>query len=186
MQLADDAFSSSQIESKIWLAENLERAIEHYHLANPLRILLIGGWYGLANLILRTRNKIPVLHVRSIDIDQESCNNADIINECWVSKNWQFKSIVADANKFDCSNFDCIINTVVEHIECDDWFENIPAGSLVALQSNNMTHKDHVNIHSSLSNFDKAYPLKDTFFLKSKDIRYPTWSFKRFMKIGLK
>ena len=186
MQLDKDAFSSGQIESKIWLAEHLEAAVEHYNYVNPLRVLLIGGWYGLANLILRTRNKLPILHVRSIDIDKESCDNADIVNEYWVSKNWQFKSIVADANTFDYNNFDCIINTVVEHIDSDAWFNSIPNGALVALQSNNMVHRDHVNTHAKLSEFDKAYPLKDTFFLKSKDIRYPDWSFKRFMKIGLK
>lgn len=186
MNVDKDAFSSGQIESKIWLAENLELAVAHYNLVNPLRILLIGGWYGLANLILRVRNNIPVLHTRSIDIDEEACVTADIINEHWVSKNWQFKSIVADANTFDFSNFDCIINTVVEHIKSDEWFEHIPKGTLVALQSNNMIHADHVNTHSSLLNFDKAYPLTDTFFLKSKDIRYPDWNFKRYMKIGLK
>lgn len=186
MYLDSDAFTSGQIESKIWLAENLEQAIDHYNIANPLRILLIGGWYGLANIIIRVRNKLPVLHIRSIDIDEAACENADKLNEYWVSKNWQFKSIVADANKFDYSNYDCIINTVVEHIEINDWFERIPQGVLVALQSNNMVHKDHVNIHAKLSDFDQNYPLTNTFFLKSKDIRYPEWSFKRFMKIGVK
>jgi hypothetical protein len=186
MQLDSDAFSSGQIGSKIWLAEHFELAVSHFQLKNPLRICLIGGWYGLTNLILQTRNNIKILHIRSIDIDETACQIADKINEHWVFRNWQFKSIVADANEFDYSNYDCIINTVVEHIDSTVWFEKIPNGSLVALQSNNMKHQDHVYNHQNLKEFDKAFTLSDTYFLGQKDFIYPDWSFKRYMKIGLK
>ena len=36
MQLDKDAFSSGQIESKIWLAEHLEAAVEHYNYVNKI------------------------------------------------------------------------------------------------------------------------------------------------------
>lgn len=186
MQFDSDAFSSGQISSKIWLAESLEQAICHYNLTNPLRICIIGGWYGLINFILQVRSKISIIHVRSVDIDIEACKTADIINETWVAKNWQFKSLNVDANNFDYSHFDCVINTVIEHMDQDTWFNNISKGTLVALQSNDMIHPDHINNHKSLSMFDKSYPLSNTFMLKSKDIRYPDWNFKRFMKIGIK
>ncbi len=186
MQLDVDAFSSGQIGSKIWLAEHLESAISHYQLTNPLRICLIGGWYGITNFILQSRNKIKILHVRSIDVDETACEIADQINEHWVSRNWQFKSVVADANTFDYTNYDCIINTVVEHIDSYDWFERIPKGSLVVLQSNNMKHDDHVHNHRNIKEFDNSFLLSNTFFLDQKDFMYPDWNFKRYMKIGIK
>ena len=186
MQFDVDAFSSGQVGSKIWLAENFENAIKHYQINQPLKILLVGGWYGLTNFILQSRNNLKILFVRSIDLDEHACAIADTINEYWLSKNWQFKSIVADANIFDYNDYDCIINTSVEHIDSLDWFKRIPQGKLVALQSNNMPHHDHVHNHSTLKEFDSSFPLSDTFFLKFKDFRYPDWNFKRYMKIGLK
>jgi hypothetical protein len=186
MDVDKDAFSSGQIGSKIWLAEHIESAVSHYQLKNPLRICMIGGWYGLLNFILQTRNGIKILHVRSVDVDNTACQIADVINEYWVSRNWQFKSIVSDANAFDYDNYDCVINTVVEHIDSNLWFEKIPKGSLVVLQSNNMKHEDHIHNHKSLKDFDNSYNFSDTFFLGQKDFMYPNWNFKRYMKIGIK
>jgi hypothetical protein len=46
MLLDKDAFSSGQIGSKIWLAEELETVVKHYQtqglFMQPLRILLLG------------------------------------------------------------------------------------------------------------------------------------------------
>ena len=179
-----DAFSSGQVVSKLWLAQELE-PIARVH-ANPARIVLVGGWYGLFNFILRVRSNMSIESVRSIDIDADACSVADKINDTWVWQNWKFKSINSDANDHDYSNSNLVINTSVEHIDTHRWFDNIPNGCLVALQSNDMDHEDHCHNHGSLDDFKDDFSLSEVFYSGSKHFEYPDWGFNRFMIIGKK
>jgi hypothetical protein len=190
MQLDKDAFSSGQIGSKIWLVESLENVISNLNLQGlfnqPLKIVLIGGWYGITNFILQNRNQIKIDFVRSVDIDQKACENADLINENWVWQNWKFKALCQDANDTEFFDYDIIINSSVEHIPTLQWWDNIPENKLVVLQSNNMIHDDHVYNHSTIEQFSKDFNLDQTFLLESKTFDYKDWCFTRFMKIGIK
>lgn len=190
MFLDKDAFSSGQIGSKIWLAECLEDCIldlQFKGLYNqPLKIAIIGGWYGLLNFIIQSRNLINIEYVRSIDIDSEACEQADLINNLWVWQNWKFKSLCRNANDFEFFDFDLIINSAIEHIPTKVWWDNIPEGKLVVLQSNDMDHDDHVANHLNIEEFSNDFPLTNTLLLKSKLFQYDDWKFTRFMKIGVK
>lgn len=190
MNLDKDAFSSGQIGSKIWLVEHLEDCLLDLHFqglfTQPLKIATIGGWYGLLNFILQTRKILNIEYLRSIDIDELACNNADLLNEFWVWQNWKFKSLCRDANNFEYFDFDIIINSSVEHIPTKQWWNNIPENKLVVLQSNDMIHDDHVHNHTSLKQFSEDFVLSKTLFEGSKLFAYDTWSFTRFMKIGIK
>ncbi len=179
-----EAFSSGQVLSKLWLAQELE-PIARTH-ANPARIVLVGGWYGILNLMLRVRSNMNIESVRSVDVDQDACAIADKINDTWVWQNWKFKSINADANEYDYADANLIINTSVEHIDTYTWFDNIPNGCLVALQSNDMDHEDHCHNHESLDSFKNDFPLSEILYSGIKHFEYPDWGFNRFMIIGRK
>ena len=179
-----EAFSSGQVVSKLWLAQELEPIARTY--ANPAKIVLIGGWYGMLNLILKTRSNMFIESVRSIDIDADACAIADKINDTWVWQNWKFKSICANANDYDYTDFNLIINTSVEHIDTHQWFDRIPNGCLVALQSNDMAHEDHCRNHGSLDDFIKDFSLSEILYSGSRHFEYPEWGFNRFMIIGKK
>jgi len=188
MQLDKDAFSSGQILSKIWLAEELEKAVIGFDQPLPLRILALGGWYGLINFILRSRNNLPIEIFRNVDVDCESCKIADSINESWVWREWEFKSLNYDANlySYDDNEYNVVINTSTEHMFSKDWFLNIPRGMLTVLQSNNMPHSDHHNTHQDLGSFIEDFNLSKILFSDEKLFKYPDWEFKRFMVIGIK
>lgn len=183
-----DAFSSGQVLSKTWLAEKLENVIEYNDLNQPRKILCLGGWYGLTNFILRTRNNIQIEKFRSIDIDPDACKVADKINNAWEWQNWQFKSICEDADyyQYGIDDFDTVINTSVEHMQSTQWFDLIPKGCLVALQSNNMAHEDHCFNHNSLDDLMEDFPLSETLYRGEKYFEYPDWNFYRYMIIGTK
>lgn len=183
-----DAFSSGQVLSKLWLAERLESVIEYNDLSQPRKILCLGGWYGLTNFILRIRNNVKIEKFRSLDIDPEACEIADKINNSWEWQQWQFKSLCDDANMYSYTRdeFDTVINTSVEHIESTDWFDRIPRGTLIALQSNDMPHEDHAANHYSLDEFQKCFPITESLFVGEKMFQYTDWSFRRFMIIGIK
>ena len=113
MQVDKDAFSTSQVLSKIWLAETLERVVEYQDVLEPLNVLILGGWYGLLNFILRTRARLRIHSIRSVDLDQEACEIADLVNKAWVWQNWQFKSICNNANTYEYQpkEYNLIINS---------------------------------------------------------------------------
>lgn len=179
-----EAFSSGQVISKIWLTQELEPVARKY--ADPARIVLVGGWYGILNLMLRIRSNMNIESVRSVDIDANACATADKINDTWVWQNWKFKAIHADANYYDYADANLIINTSVEHIDTQKWFDNIPSGCLVALQSNDMQHDDHCHNHESLDDFKNDFTLSEILYSGTKHFEYPDWGFNRFMIIGRK
>lgn len=188
MYLNRDAFTSGQILSKLWLAETLEDVIVSQNITDPLRILILGGWYGQLHLILRIRKKLKIDYTTSLDIDQEVEKTAELLNETWVWQSRKFSAVTADANDFLYSkeNYNLIINTSVEHIKTRLWFENIPQGTLVVLQSNDMVHDDHYNNHQSLQEFVNEYKMSEYYYDGVKAFSYPDQMFKRYMIIGRK
>jgi len=184
MEISKDAFSTSQILSKIWLAEELEKI----KTSNPLRILCFGGWYGITNFILRTRDNLNIELFRNLELDKEACAAADNINKAWEWQDWQFKSIYGDCNKFEytSNDYNTVINTSSEHMKSTEWFERIPKGTLTIIQSNNMPHEEHCHNHKTVDEMTKDFPLGGLLFSGEKEFVYPEWSFKRFMMIGVK
>lgn len=178
-----DAFSSGQVGSKIWLCEEIEKLFTSIDL-----IWIYGGWHGLAGFLLLSRNNVQISKIRSLDLDPDCEVVADMLNENWVINDWQFKAFTEDCNKieFKDSRPDLIINTSTEHFTSRDWWNNIPKGTVVALQGNNMPHDDH-HVHTgSLDEFVAQYPLSELLYSGEREFVYPTWSFTRFMVIGHK
>lgn len=178
-----DAFSSGQISSKIWLCEELERLYE-----SADRVWIYGGWYGVTAFLLNSRNNMRIGQIRSYDVDPACESVADMINENWVYQNWKFKAETQDCNKLDIKLGppDLLINTSTEHFDSLDWWNNIPIGTVVALQGNNMPHADHYVHSADLEQFVKEFPLTELLYKGQREFEYPTWKFTRFMLIGVK
>jgi len=176
-----DAFSNGQIDSKIWLCKELESLGWASNLTH-----IYGGWYGVLSFLLLSRGNFDVSKIESYDLEPECEAVADKINDNWVFKQWKFKAFTADCNGFIPGNPDLIINTSTEHFDTMDWFDNIPDGTRVILQGNNMPHDDHVIYSESLDDFISHYPLSKIAYQGSLDFVYPDWQFTRFMVIGVK
>lgn len=180
MEIDKDVFSSGQISSKLWLCEKLESLDWESDLT-----FIYGGWHGILAFLLLSRNKFKVRNIRSFDIDSKCESIADMINENWVYKNWQFKAFTKDCNTL-IPKADLIINTSTEHFKSVQWFNNIPSGTRIILQSNNMKHEDHYSTVNSLSEFKDRYPMQKIILEEKINFTYPTWYFDRFMLIGIK
>lgn len=181
--LDQDAFSSGQIGSKLWLCEQLESLFTSID-----TVWIYGGWYGLTGFLLLSRNNIEIKTIRSLDIDPSCQPIADMINENWVIDNWRFKAFTENCDQIEITDTkpDLIINTSTEHFTSRAWWNNIPLDTTVVLQGNNMKHDDH-HVHTdSLRNFVKQFPLSRTLYAGEKTFTYPDWSFTRFMLIGVK
>lgn len=179
--LDKDAFSSGQIASKIWLCQELEKLSWESD-----QTLIYGGWYGLTAFLLLSRNNFNVKRIRSLDIDPSCEKIADMINELWIWQDWKFKAITQDCNLAHGLNYDLIINTSTEHFDSLAWWDNIPKGTRVVLQGNDMKHDDHVVYFKNIRAFKNAFKLKEINYEGQYLFEYPSWKFTRFMLIGKK
>lgn len=181
-----DAFASGQIGSKIWLCEQLE---EHAG-DKPLNIFVLAGWCGVLPFLLFSRTKMNISSVHLFDLDENSLAAARVINENWIWRDTRFFTHQMNINELSYTGNlvkpDVVINTSTEHISSTQWFQLVPASTLVALQSNNMAHHEHVACTQSIEEFSSKYPLSKTLFKGEKSFSYPEWAFTRFMHIGYK
>ena len=175
-----DAFSSGQIGSKLWLCNELERTGW-----TSEETAIYGGWYGVTGFLLLSRGNFKVKRVRSYDIDKFAQPVADMINENWVYQDWKFKAFTEDCTNLS-TNADLVINTSTEHFENTQWWHNIPDGTRVVLQGNNMPHEDHVVVTETLAEFCMQYPLSVVEYAGQLPFVYPGWKFTRYMTIGVK
>ena len=183
-----DSFSAAQMQSKQWLVQRLENVLlEERPIEDGYRIWILAGWHGLTNLLLRTRNQIPVLEVRSFDIDPSCEAIADALNNLWVWKAWEFKAHTADINQIEYTpRPDVVINSSVEHMTSNIWWDNIPKGTIVCLQASDMEDEDHVNKFSTAHDLFKAYPVEELFYEGIKRFEFDDKAFYRVMIIGVK
>jgi hypothetical protein len=199
-----DAFSKGQVTSKVWLTETMQKLVtpnSKYH-----NIVIIGGWYG--HLTHYLKDKVEYDNFYNIDphefnsyIGKENFNYGNkkyhVSSTTIESVNYaqgagyqiplgeydpenQFKFTVKEHRMVDP---DLVINTSCEHMN-DNWYAQLPAGKLVALQTNNLRNiaPDHFNCIDKISDMDTKYPMSKVLFQGELDISVG----KRFMKIGIK
>ncbi len=183
LKIDSDAFSTGQIESKIWAAEELEKVSAH---TNILRISMLGGWYGLFHFILKVRGRQQVEWCRSYDLDASACSVANAVKNTW-SHEWQFRARPKDANELQFGDgTNLIVNTSTEHFDNNEWFDNIPNGMLCLLQGNDLELEDHVNRPKNLEDFKSKFPLTTFLFEGTKYFNFSTNPYTRYMIIGHK
>jgi hypothetical protein len=169
-----DAFWSGQLKSKEWLIVNLRAHIKKF-----VSIDIHGGWVGvLASMLFQS--DVPVLNIRSVDIDptcEPIANNMNKIEEM-VGK---FRAVTADMCAIR-SDADVVINTSCEHITQDQydlWLSGMPYNTLLVLQSNNYNIPEHVRIANDLDEFKTQSNIN---VLWAGELELPLY--KRFMIIG--
>jgi hypothetical protein len=193
-----DSLSRGQIKSKKWLIDELEKLD-----LNLGTVFLCAGWYAtLAAMLFESTCKIE--KIRSFDVDPTCVDVADTINANNFKNSWRFKAILEDIHKINYSEHSwsswsnannrmsypivdiptTIINTSCEHIEkFSNWFNSIPSGKIVILQTNNYFEiADHINCSSSLEEFATSTPMTEVLY--QGELQLPKYN--RFMRIGIK
>ena len=197
-EIWDDCVSRGQLQSKLWLVEKLKEC--NVDLGT---VFLCAGWYAtLATMLFESNIKVD--KIRSFDIDPTCVNIAEVFNAPWFKNEWQFKSITQDIMDINYEEHtwqhwsnannrmsypitdvpDTIINTSCEHISnFTEWYNKIPNGKLVVLQSNNYFEVDeHVNCSVDLEDFSRQIPMSSTLYEGELQLE----KYTRFMKIGYK
>lgn len=180
--MSDDAWSNSQIESKLWICRELENIYSKND--RYLDIWIFGSWIGVLPFILFTRENLKINKIVAFDIDEESLKQSRVINENYIISG-KYETLKQDVNKIVYKSIpDIIINSSCEHMELN-WWNNIPAGIMMVLQSNNYKRHDHINNVENLDDMDEKYPTS-SLYRGEKLFSYPELKFTRFMIIGNK
>jgi hypothetical protein len=193
-----DAFSRGQIKSKKWLIDELVKLD-----LDLGTVFLCAGWYAtLAAMLFESPCKIE--KIRSFDGDPACVDVADTINASYFKNSWRFTAISEDIHNINYSEHSwaawsntnnrmsypivdiptTIINTSCEHIENFNlWYNRIPLGKIVILQTNNYFEiADHINCSSSLEEFATSTPMTEVLY--QGELQLPKYN--RFMRIGIK
>ena len=145
---------------------------------------------------------LTIKKIRSFDIDNSCWKIAETFNKPWVMKDWQFKSSTQDIHDINYSTHvynvnrsdgsvceltdspDTIINTSCEHIEdFKKWYNNIPNGKILILQTNNYFDLDeHINCSKSVEDFSEQTAMEKTLYQGELVLD----KYSRYMKIGIK
>ncbi|MDA7948233.1 MAG: methyltransferase domain-containing protein [Hyphomicrobiaceae bacterium] len=173
------ALNRNQMTSKTWLVDKLHGATG----GQLGRVCILGGWYGVLGAMLLHDPRFAVERVCSVDMDPTCEDIAKSLNRTHVEAG-KFEFRLANMYEIDFpkSEFDLIVNTSCEHLETiDRWFERIPAGTLLTLQSNNYFGIDgHVNCVENIGQFKQQVPLSQTLFEGELELK----KYTRFMLIG--
>lgn len=198
-----NCFSTGQLKSKEWLVETFKDIKLQENLKFGT-VYVLCGWYGIlpAMLFLEFGLDNGIDKIRSFDIDDKCEKIADQINKTYSSNNWTFKAVVQDINEINFveHQWQCwsnknnrmsypikdvpttVINTSCEHTS-DEWYNNVPPGRIIALQSNDSFDEEgHINAVSSLDEFKEKYPMKHVYYTGSMEFE----KYTRFMIIGKK
>lgn len=194
-----DAFSRSQIKSKVWLVEELARIKDHYD-----NVVFLAGWYGQLKSIYEKR--LTYRKLRNVELDKDACNASDYIFNINDIDNYKVKAVHANINEltlhkngyeWNVENFkeganysekflpDLIVNTSAEHM-AEEWFhqlrfKQLESNPIVAIQSNNMFDGDgHINCVHSVDHMKKKFPMKEVLYEGELQLK----GYKRVMLIG--
>ena len=175
------ALNKNQIASKMWLAEALADTVGR----DLGSVLILGGWFGVLSAVLLHDPRFTIARVVSLDIDPRCADIALALNATGASAG-KFSPLTGDMLEYDYRNAtaDLIVNTSCEHVErLDRWYERIPSGQLLALQSNDyFACSEHVNCVTDLASFRAQVPMRELLFAGERKFR----RYVRFMLIGRK
>lgn len=180
-----DAWSSSQIASKIWICNEINKLSN-----DSLNILILGGWYGILAHLFFVREDLSeysIDKITTIDIDPACEKVAYRVNKLYEIEG-RYSAITKNINDIAQSEYDninLIINTSSEHIFGDEWWNKIPPNKRVIIQCTNQKHDDHFFCVDTLEELKSRYPMKIE-YEGTKSFVYPDQRFERFMIIGLK
>ena len=167
---------------KLWLLTELNR------LGSDTfdNVYVLGSWYGSMG---------PYLLYKQIKFDTAYLVDIDPKNTEWTQR---FNKRLGIDNKIVAVTQDCcqtqfvgdnilVINTSTNDIASTRWLDNVPAGSVVALQGRDGQPNNPDNLAQDVESFDQRYPLAKTLLLDSIKLDGADGQvYNRFMKIGLR
>jgi len=186
-----ESFYHGLIKSKLWLCEELETAIYRECISKP-SLHILGCWDNLLAFMLLTRKPTFYYEVHGYDINPEAISNANKVCDMWKYESPKVYNHVQDVNNYDYST--CInsifINCSIDQMDNNNWYNSVPKGKLVCIQTTNMKDTEFPwyikQTTNSLDELVERFKLSNVLYSGVKNIQYETNGYKRYMIIGTK
>ena len=165
------SFESGLILNKLWLIHELKKIQDQFS-----TIYILGSWYGNMSILLAKSN-IQYDHIVNVDKDAGVVRGAQRIARI-LNIHDRIEPMVKDANRLNYQQLDqdgLVINTSCHDMDNRGWFDHIPAGVIVALQSRD-------DVDDDLS----AYDLSQTLYQGKRSARDPETRYQSLLRIGVK
>ena len=175
------SFSSDLIASKIHLCDKIKEVLSKFQICQLSTIYILGSWYGNLSLLLNSK-QIPFEKIINVDIDK----NYNAVAQSFFPKN-KIEFMTKDANRLNYRQLGSkglVVNTSCNDIFGTAWFDNIPDGTLVALQARDSV-ESATKFHS-LKSFIEKYPMSFLLDLDEICLQDVETNYKRFTVIGIK
>lgn len=149
-------------------------------------IYILGSWYGNLSIMIEQDTDIGYDKIINVDIDKEKILTSEKIIKNLGYDFIEFMNV--DANELDYRQLGqngLVIGQSCNNIENDEWFNNIPEGTMVALTARNNDSKA-VNQFDSTFDLAERYTLKNILYAGKDTFTDPETSYETYVIIGIK
>jgi hypothetical protein len=173
------SFTRDLIASKVWLLKKLEQIQHHY-----TTMYILGSWYGNLAVYMTLQPTIKVDRIINVEINTEMLDTSQSILDRVGATN--VKYMLKDANELDYRQLGSdgvVVNTSLTDMQGQAWFDRIPRGTLVAMQSRD---HDPGNAANSTQDIIDRFPLSEIIYDGELKLEDPETEYTRYMTIGVK
>lgn len=175
----EGSFTPDLVFSKLWLIRELSNIQPQID-----TMYVLGSWYGNLALLIDRSPELQVRKIVNVDTDREFLKGSKHILQQVGAYNVQHMQ--ADANDIDYRQLGpdgAVVNTSLTDMPGQDWFDNIPPGTLVVLQARD---HDPGEPFTGPRDIEQKFPLDQVLYSGSLALRDPESKYHRFMIIGRK
>ena len=173
------SFTRDLIASKVWLLNELAQIAPQVG-----TIYVLGSWYGNLGVLLALDPVIQYQRLINVETDKKFLQASERIQDYMGIDHAEY--MLADANDLDYRQLGpdgVVINTSLTDMEGRAWFDNIPAGTLVAMQSRD---HDPGNAADSTKDITDRFTLGEVVYDGELQLADPETKYTRYMVIGIK
>lgn len=171
------SFTHDLTTSKVWLIQELARIKP-----TITTLYILGSWYGNLALYMTLDPEVKVKKFINVETDQSMLDQSKRMLDHVGARNIEY--MFKDANDLDYRQLGmdgAVINTSLTDIDGEDWFRNIPDGTLVVMQARD--HDPGYQYHSTDDILQK-FPLSQVMYQGKLKLKDPETHYHRFMVIG--
>jgi len=175
----EGSYTPDLVFSKLWLIRELSKITNHIN-----TMYVLGAWYSNLAMLLTLNPEITVDKIINVETDKNFLQVGKKMLTRRGADNVEF--MLKNANDLDYRQLDrrsAVVNTSLTDMKGRNWFDNIPTGTLVALQARD--HDPGAQFHSAEDIQDK-FPLDKVLYSGGLELQDPETEYTRFMVIGFK
>jgi hypothetical protein len=173
------SFTPDLVFSKLWLIRELAKIQPQVS-----TMYVLGSWYGNLALLLTRYPQVQVDKIINVETNPKFLKGSQHILDQAGADNVEYMQ--KDANDLDYRQLGkdgVVVNTSLTDMPGTAWFENIPAGTVVALQARD---NDPGEQFRSPKDIQQKFPLSQVLYSGSLELEDPETQYTRFMTIGVK